>query len=76
VRYEGYGIESVVQFLRDAEALATGATTRQHLEQTQTRPTFRQALPSVQVVEAVNKSLITGAPVAVSSSAATAVRHS
>jgi len=53
--YLGYGIESIRTFLTDVQALFAKAMTLEELEPR--RPTFRQALVSVAVAEAVGKSL-------------------
>ena len=53
--FKGYGIESIRTFLEDARSLLDGQSTPSDLESL--RPTFRQALPSTAVVEAVNQSL-------------------
>ena len=53
--YKGYGIDSIRAFLEDARNLLDGETTPATLESR--RPTFRQALRSTAVVEAVNQSL-------------------
>ncbi|MFI5338456.1 MAG: Gfo/Idh/MocA family protein [Candidatus Methylomirabilales bacterium] len=53
--YKGYGIESIRAFLGDARHLLDGERTPADLEAL--RPTFRQALRSTAVVEAVNQSL-------------------
>ena len=56
--YRGYGIESVLQFFRDAESVAAGTQDPADLEGR--RPTFKAALVSTAVVEAVNRSLAAG----------------
>ena len=53
--YKGYGIDSIRTFLEDARGLLDGERTAADLEAL--RPTFRQALRSTAVVEAVNQSL-------------------
>ena len=53
--YKGYGIDSIRAFLEDARSLLDGETAPTDLEPL--RPTFRQALRSTAVVEAVNQSL-------------------
>jgi predicted dehydrogenase len=53
--YRGYGIESIRTFLDDARSLLDGELRAADLERM--RPTFRQALSSTAVVEAVNQSL-------------------
>ncbi len=53
--YRGYGIDSIRTFLEDARGLLDGERTPADLEAL--RPTFRQALRSTAVVEAVNQSL-------------------
>ncbi len=53
--YKGYGIDSIRAFLEDARSLLDGERTPADLETL--RPTFRQALRSTAVVEAVNQSL-------------------
>lgn len=55
VTYRGYGIDSIRQFLDDVVAVEGGWVTLEELEAE--RPTFRQALVSTAVVEAVNASL-------------------
>ena len=52
---KGYGIDSIRAFLEDARGLLDGERTPGELESL--RPTFRQALRSTAVVEAVNQSL-------------------
>ncbi len=53
--YKGYGIDSIRAFLEDARSLLDGERTPADLEAL--RPTFRQALQSTAVIEAVNQSL-------------------
>jgi len=53
--YRGYGIDSIHTFLEDARSLLDGERGPADLETL--RPTFRQALRSTAVVEAVNQSL-------------------
>jgi len=53
--YKGYGIDSIRAFLEDARSLLDGERMPADLETL--RPTFRQALRSTAVVEAVNQSL-------------------
>jgi len=53
--YKGYGIDSIRAFLEDARSLLDGERAPADLESL--RPTFRQALRSTAVVEAVNQSL-------------------
>ena len=53
--YRGYGIDSIRAFLDDSKSLLDGERTPADLESL--RPTFRQALRSTAVVEAVNQSL-------------------
>ena len=53
--YKGYGIDSIRAFVEDARGLLDGERTPGELESL--RPTFRQALRSTAVVEAVNQSL-------------------
>ncbi len=55
VVFHGYGIDSVTTFLDDAAAVAAGTTSPADLESR--RPTFRQSLVPVAVVEAANRSL-------------------
>jgi len=55
VSYQGYGIESIHTFLRDVIDLNQGRVTVEQLESM--RPTFKEALVSTAVIEAVNKSL-------------------
>ncbi len=54
-RFQGYAHESITQFLDDVRSVRTGAETIEGLEQR--RPTFRQALVSTAVVDAVNRAL-------------------
>lgn len=54
----GYGPRSLIQFLRDVEDVVAGKAEPAELDQQ--RPSFRQALVSTAVVEAVNRSLETG----------------
>jgi D-galacturonate reductase len=58
LEFQGYGYKSIAAFLGDALDLAAGRTTRAGLEPL--RPTLRQSLPSVAIVEAVNASLVHG----------------
>jgi predicted dehydrogenase len=53
--YKGYGIDSIRAFLDDSRSLLDGERAPADLESL--RPTFRQALRSTAVVEAVNQSL-------------------
>lgn len=53
--FKGYGIESVMQFCRDVADIQSGQVKVRDLENK--RPTFKDALVSTAVVEAVNKSL-------------------
>ena len=55
VSYRGYGIDSIHQFLKDVTLIEKGKLKIRDLERK--RPTFKQALVSTAVVEAVNKSL-------------------
>ncbi len=55
ISYQGYGIESIHTFLKDVSDLEQNRTTLKHLESC--RPTFGDSLPSVAVIESVNKSL-------------------
>ncbi len=57
--YKGYGIESIKQFLGDVAAVERRDVSIDELEED--RSTFRQAIVSTAVVEAVNKSLAGGA---------------
>lgn len=56
--YRGYGIESVCQFLNDVIDVNSGKVSIDELERM--RPTFRQSLIPVAIIEAVNKSLRAG----------------
>lgn len=53
--FRGYGYRSVERFLRDVTEVTAGRVTPAALDAT--RPTFRQALVSTAVIEAVNASL-------------------
>lgn len=53
--YQGYGIDSICNFLDDCAAVAKGTVKIKELENQ--RPTFRQALVSTAIIEAVNSSL-------------------
>lgn len=55
---EGYGIDSIMTFLTDALDIIQGKSSAQDL--VSRRPSFENALPSVMVVEAANKSLLQG----------------
>jgi predicted dehydrogenase len=55
VRVHGYGPASIRCFLRDVEQLLAGSVSREELNMS--RPSFREALVSTAVVEAVNLSL-------------------
>ncbi|MBN1353838.1 MAG: Gfo/Idh/MocA family oxidoreductase [Candidatus Omnitrophica bacterium] len=55
VSYIGYGIDSINTFLSDAALIEEGKLNIKYLEKE--RPTFRQAIVSTAVVEAVNESL-------------------
>lgn len=55
LEFQGYGYKSIASFLTDVLELAAGRTTRAQLEPL--RPTLRQSLPSVAIVEAINHSL-------------------
>ncbi|MBW1676560.1 MAG: Gfo/Idh/MocA family oxidoreductase [Deltaproteobacteria bacterium] len=55
VSYQGYGIESLLTFIRDVIELNQNRITIEQLESV--RPTFRDTLASTAVVESVNKSL-------------------
>lgn len=54
--FRGYGYRSVRQFVEDVSAIREGTLRPKDLEGC--RPTFRDALPSAAVVEAVNRSLL------------------
>ncbi|HEX5058465.1 MAG TPA: Gfo/Idh/MocA family oxidoreductase [Kofleriaceae bacterium] len=56
--FQGYGYKSIAAFFADVLALQAGKTTRAKLEPL--RPTLRQSLVSVAIVEAVNESLAHG----------------
>jgi D-galacturonate reductase len=56
VEWRGYGIESVVSFLNDVEALNNGIKTIDAISKN--RPTFKEALVSTAVSEAATESLI------------------
>ncbi len=53
--FQGYGYESIACFVRDVSDIAAGRVTPAMLEAT--RPTLRQSVVSVAVVDAVNASL-------------------
>lgn len=55
VYYQGYGIESIQQFLNDVVQIEEGKLKIEDLEDK--RPTFKQSIISTAVLEAVNKSL-------------------
>ena len=55
VSFQGYGIDSVLQFLGDAERADSGEVTVADLELR--RPTFRSQIVPTAVIEAVNRSL-------------------
>jgi len=55
VSYRGYGIESIHQFLEDVVRIEKGEIRINDLDKI--RPTFKEALISTAVLEAVNKSL-------------------
>jgi len=55
VSYQGYGIESIHNFLKDVSGIIQNHVTIDSLEKA--RPTFSDSLPATAVVEAVNKSL-------------------
>ncbi len=55
---EGYGPRSITQFLQDVGDLNEGHVTLKELSRT--RPTFREALVSTAIIEAVNNSLLQG----------------
>ena len=55
IMYQGYGIESVKQFLSDVTDLECGKAKRESFEGK--RPTFKNALVSTAVLETANKSL-------------------
>ena len=55
IDYRGYGIESVHQFLKDVRDVEEGKVKIKELESI--RPSFKQAVVSTKVIEAVNKSL-------------------
>ena len=55
VTYRGYGIDSICRFLSDVANIENGSMTTDDLEGV--RPTFRQAVVSTSVLEAVNMSL-------------------
>lgn len=55
VSFQGYGAESILQFLKDAAALKIGKLKPMDLEGR--RPTFRDALVPTAVIEAANRSL-------------------
>lgn len=53
--FKGYGPESIIQFINDARAIESGEISWQQLAGM--RPTFREALVSTQIIEAVSLSL-------------------
>jgi predicted dehydrogenase len=55
IEYRGYGIDSIMQFLKDVLAITRGECSPGDFEGR--RPTFRDALVSTAIVEAVNMSL-------------------
>lgn len=55
VSFQGYGIDSIRQFLGDAAAVESGAVSLANLERC--RPTFRSQVAPTAVIEAVNRSL-------------------
>jgi len=55
LRWEGYGIDSIVSFLDDVSKILSGK--RRPLDFEASRPTFSEALVSTAVVEAANRSL-------------------
>ena len=55
IRYKGYGIDSITQFLSDTANIVQGSLAPQDLEGR--RPTFNDALVSTAIVEGVNISL-------------------
>lgn len=61
LRYNGYGITSIVQFIADVAAVIEGRIEVSSLADR--RPTFQSALLSTAVLEAVQTSLTTGNPV-------------
>ena len=56
--YRGYGIDSINTFLNDASDVQEGRVSIEALESK--RPTFRQSIVPVAVLEAVNQSLRSG----------------
>ena len=56
VSWEGYGIDSVVTFLKDVEDLLSDRVSILQLESK--RPTFHSCLNSVVIIEAANESLL------------------
>ncbi len=57
-QFRGYGYRSVRQFVEDAAAVRAGSATPADFEGR--RPTFRDALVSTAVIDAVNRSLASG----------------
>ena len=55
--FQGYGIESIVQFLKDVIGIEDGNTRVEDLEGL--RPTFKESIIPTMILEAVNKSLNT-----------------
>jgi predicted dehydrogenase len=55
LEFQGYGYRSIRRFLDDIHELKSGSTTIDRLDMT--RPSFRQALVSTAVIDAVNKSI-------------------
>ena len=54
--FRGYGIDSIIQFLKDCRDIFEGNVEIESLNYT--RPSFSNSLISVMVTEAVNKSLL------------------
>lgn len=53
--FRGYGVDSIMQFLKDVRALKDNRITLRQLEES--RPTFRQSLVPSAILEAANRSL-------------------
>ncbi len=54
-KWKGYGIDSIVEFLKDVSDINSGVISREDL--THNRPTFSESLISTSVVEAAHESL-------------------
>ncbi|MFH2033708.1 MAG: Gfo/Idh/MocA family oxidoreductase [Candidatus Margulisiibacteriota bacterium] len=56
--FQGYGVQSIIQFLKDISALNNAKTSLAALEEK--RPTFSESIVPTAVIEAANKSLAGG----------------